>query len=199
MTLESSLLKLVRCKEKPILTLLYNTSPFSHTWLLQERERGTGEFLYGCKKKNNLYYTTTTRLWSHSLSVGTPKWGLYSTSCLAIYHTLSTHLVLIVILINNGRLSSFFLVYKEKPYILQIYDFELQTLISLYRTENCSRLSRVFLIRCPWDSNPRTEVLQTCTIDHSVRAPYITLFLSIQKQQKKSSERLLWFTTPHYI
>nr|DAO05583.1 MAG TPA: hypothetical protein [Caudoviricetes sp.] len=37
-----------------------------------------------------------------------------------------------------------FLVYKEKPYILQTYDFELQTLVSLYRTENCSRLNRVF-------------------------------------------------------
>ena len=90
----------------------------------------------------------------------------------------------------------------KRKYRISIIDtrhFRIQTLVSLYRTENYSRLSRVFLIRCPWDSNPRTEVLQTCTIDHSVRAPYITLFLSIQKQQKKSSERLLWFTTPHYI
>ena len=76
------------------------------------------------------------------------------------------------VLSQYGRLSSFFLVYKEKPYRAYLYDFvALQTLVSLYRTENCSRLSRVFLIRCPWDSNPRTEVLQTCTIDHSVRAP----------------------------
>ena len=45
-----------------------------------------------------------------------------------------------------------------------------------------------FLIRCPWDSNPRTEVLQTCTIDHSVRAPYITLSL-VYKNSKKNQAK----------
>ena len=80
------------------------------------------------------------------------------------------------------------MVYKEKPYRTYLYDFvALQTLVSLYRTENCSRLSRVFLIRCPWDSNPWTEVLQTCTIDHSVRAPYITLF-----QYIKTAKKIKW-------
>lgn len=80
------------------------------------------------------------------------------------------------------------MVYKEKPYRTYLYDFvALQTLVSLYRTENCSRLSRVFLIRCPWDSNPWTEVLQTCTIDHSVRAPRITLF-----QYTKTAKKIKW-------
>ena len=76
----------------------------------------------------------------------------------------------------------------KRKYRISIIDtrhFRIQTLVSLYRTENCSRLSRVFLIRCPWDSNPRTEVLQTCTIDHSVRAPYITLS-SVYKNSKKN-------------
>ena len=80
------------------------------------------------------------------------------------------------------------MVYKEKPYRAYLYDFvALQTLVSLYRTENCSRLNRVFLIRCPWDSNPRTEVLQTCTIDHSVRAPHIKLF-----QYTKTAKKIKW-------
>ena len=76
----------------------------------------------------------------------------------------------------------------KRKYRISIIDtrhFRIQTLVSLYRTENSSRLSRVFLIRCPWDSNPRTEVLQTCTIDHSVRAPYITLS-SVYKNSKKN-------------
>ena len=76
----------------------------------------------------------------------------------------------------------------KRKYRISIIDtrhFRIQTLVSLYRTENYSRLSRVFLIRCPWDSNPRTEVLQTCTIDHSVRAPYITLSL-VYKNSKKN-------------
>ena len=127
-------------KEKPILTLLYNTSPFSHTWLLQERERGTGEIYSWVKAKNNLYYTTTTWLWSHSLSVGTPKWGLYSTSCLAIYHTLSTHLVLIVILINNGRLLFPGYIKEKKPYINSNVRLPIS---QIYAIKNCLSLGGV--------------------------------------------------------
>ena len=134
---------------------------------------------YFTKRKKSEFCLLSTLFWSSK-----KKWSWI----LSVFKPFLYFIFNKLYFLDKNILFIIFILPHKRKYRISIIDtrhFRIQTLVSLYRTENSSRLSRVFLIRCPWDSNPRTEVLQTCTIDHSVRAPYITLSL-VYKNSKKN-------------